>query len=98
MIHEDLVTPTEEQSKRFKNLGALFGNSEDIFFLRVSALNALSGIKVGDVLIVDKKAESEGNELRIFIDRVNGRFIVTRREQPLYSYWGKVLWILKKAK
>lgn len=98
MNHDDLVIPTPEEAKRFKNLGALFGNSENIFFLRVCASNTVRGVKLGDVLVADKKEPCERDEIRIYLDKLNGKFIVCRREQAFYDYWGKVLWILKNAK
>jgi hypothetical protein len=98
MNHDDLVIPTPEQVRRFKNLGALFGNSEDIFFLRVCSSNTVRGVKLGDILIADRKELCERDELRIYLDRLNERFIICRRDQTFHEYWGKVLWVLKNAK
>lgn len=98
MEHEDLLLPTAEEIQNFKNLGKLFGNSNRIFFLRVSAMNSSKNIKAGDVLIADRDATCEKDELRIYLDRQNGRFVVSRTEHVFFSYWGKVLWVLKNVK
>jgi predicted RNase H-like nuclease (RuvC/YqgF family) len=94
-MEEEIIEATDKQLEEFKRIPVLFSDASRIFFYRVNEKNKLSGIKNGDVVIIDRNAQCSKNEVRIYLDTYEKRYILTRQEMPTKKYWGKAIWILK---
>jgi hypothetical protein len=97
-MEEDIIIPTDKQKEAFSRLGLLFSNPERVVFYRINEKAKVAGLEKGDVVIVERGVESDGEDIRMYLDPDDKRYLITRKEITSKKYWGKVSWILKTPK
>jgi hypothetical protein len=97
-MEEEIIIPNEKEQEAFKRLSLIFSNPSKIMFHRITEKTKAQGLNKGDVVIIDRDARSSENDLRMYLDRDEKRYLISRKEILTKKYMGKVSWILKSPK
>lgn len=98
VMEEEVIIPTEKEQEAFRRLSLIFSNHSKIMFHRITEKTKAPGLSKGDVVIIDRDTRSAENDLRMYLDRDDMRYIVTRTEISYKKYMGRVSWILKSPR